>query len=143
MTTRNELYETTQCLCLASRRAARRITRAFDRELRPHGIRATQFSLLAALELKGPQSVGALAETLGAERTTVTRNLSLVENRALVASHADEDDARSRIVSITPEGRDRLSEAFAAWRRTQAALTEAMGLQAADSLRRLAGSPRG
>lgn len=143
MTARSELYETTECLCLASRRAARAITRAFDRELRPHGIRATQFSLLAALELKGPQSVGALAETLGAERTTVTRNLALVESRALVASQADDDDARSRIVSITPEGRDRLSAAFGAWRRAQTALTQAMGPQAADSLRRLAGSPRG
>jgi len=49
MTPKPELYETTQCLCLASRRAARAITRAFDKELRPHGLRATQFSLLAVL----------------------------------------------------------------------------------------------
>jgi DNA-binding MarR family transcriptional regulator len=66
-----------------SRRAARAIARAFDRQLRPHGIRTTQFSLLAILELKGPQSIGSLADAVGADRTTLTRNLALLENQSL------------------------------------------------------------
>ncbi|MBI1777824.1 MAG: MarR family transcriptional regulator [Proteobacteria bacterium] len=133
------LSETVGCLCLASRRAARAITREFDRELRPHGLRATQFSLLAILELKGPQSIGDLAHVLGADRTTLTRNLALVEDQALVRSRPG-DDARSRIIEITPKGRSRLTGAFAAWRKTQSALTASIGNEAVNSLRRLARS---
>ncbi|MEQ8936845.1 MAG: MarR family winged helix-turn-helix transcriptional regulator [Amphiplicatus sp.] len=140
MTAEPDLFETTQCLCLASRRAARAITRTFDRALRAHGLRATQFSLLSGLALKGPQSIGALAALLGADRTTLTRNLAVAEARGLVAVEPGED-ARSRIASITAEGRRILRRALATWREVQDGLTGDMGHQTADSLRRLSGGP--
>jgi DNA-binding MarR family transcriptional regulator len=132
-----QLAETANCLCFNSRRAARAITRAFDRELRRHGIRATQFTLLALLELKGDLSIGALAEYLAVERTTLTRNLAIAEEMELVRVRAG-DDARERIVTITPKGRTTLRKAFPTWRKVQAALTAEMGNQAAESLRRVA-----
>jgi DNA-binding MarR family transcriptional regulator len=128
--------ECADCLCLASRRAARAITRAFDRHLRPYGIRATQFSLLAMLELKGPQSIGALAQALGADRTTLTRNLARVEQESLVKTRQG-DDARERIVTILPAGSSALAKALPAWRTAQAELTSSIGRPLADSLRRL------
>ena len=134
----NPLLQTAQCLCLASRRAARTITRRFDRELRAHGLRATQFSLLALLQLKGEQTVGQLAELLGAERTTVSRNLALVEAAGFVHSRPGKD-ARARLVAITPAGSATLEAAFATWQRVQASLTRSMGQDAADGLRQLSG----
>jgi len=134
----DDLLETRQCLCLASRRAARAITLQFDRALRAHGIKATQFTLMAVLELKGPQPVGALAEVLGADRTTVTRNLAVAAAQSLV-SISPGADARSRIASITKEGRRTVKTAFVTWRKVQAALTQTIGPQAADGLRRLSG----
>jgi len=134
------MIETAQCLCLASRRAARAITRRFDQALRPHGIRATQFTLLAALALKGPQSIGTLAEFIGADRTTLTRNLAVAEERALVRIGSAED-GRERIASITARGRQTLRRAFPAWRETQSALTGAIGTGTADSLRQLSRQP--
>jgi DNA-binding MarR family transcriptional regulator len=142
MVTDNDLAECGDCLCLASRRAARTITRAFDKHLRPHGIRATQFTLLAALQLKGPQSIGDLADFLGADRTTLTRNLALLEDQSLVRIRPHGDDARSRIVTIMPKGKSTLTGAFSAWRKAQSDLSTAIGSQMADSLRRLARSPR-
>lgn len=139
MSANRDLAETAGCLCLASRRAARAITRAFDRELRAHGIRATQFTLLAILELRGPQSIGELAQKVGADRTTLTRNLALLAEQGFVRIREGQD-ARSRIVTITPKGRVTLQGAFASWRRVQAALTETIGSQTAASLRRLARS---
>lgn len=140
MAGKSDILQTTQCLCLASRRAARAITRQFDTALRPHGLRATQFSLLSGLALKGPQSIGALASLLGADRTTLTRNLAVAEARGLV-SVAPGDDARARIARLTAEGRRVLQDALATWRAVQAGLTEEMGGDAADSLRRLSGGP--
>ena len=131
------LAECSDCLCLASRRAARAITRTFDKQLRPHGIRATQFTLLAVLALKGPQSIGELADFLGADRTTLTRNLALLEDHSLLKIQPG-DDARSRIVAIVPRGRSILTKAFPAWRKTQSEITASIGNPLADSLRRLA-----
>ncbi|HET7663001.1 MAG TPA: MarR family winged helix-turn-helix transcriptional regulator [Rhodanobacteraceae bacterium] len=135
------LFQTTRCLCLAARRASRKITREFDQALREHGLRATQFTLLSALTLAGPTTIGALADLLAADRTTITRNLALVEKRDLVAIHADPADARSRIASITPQGHALLLETLPVWRKVQTELTEAMGESTADGLRRLAGGP--
>lgn len=140
MRSSRDLLETRQCLCLASRRAARAITRQFDRALQAHGIKATQFTLLAVLELRGPQSIGELAELLVADRTTVTRNLAVAEAQSLVSTRSGED-ARSRIASITKEGRRTLKSAFVTWCKVQDSLTQSMGSQAAASLRRLSGGP--
>ena len=129
------------CLCLASRRAARAITRAFDAMVRPHGLRATQFSVLALLQLKGPQSIGDLADALGADRTTLTRNLALIEQDSLVSSRPG-DDPRSRIVSIMPKGKRLLAKALPAWRKAQDELTARIGNAMADSLRQLARSKK-
>ena len=139
MTDTQDLYACADCLCLASRRAARTITRSFDAMLRPHGVRATQFSMLAILELKGPQSVGDLAEELGAERTTLTRNIARIEEQSLVSSRPG-DDPRTRIVSITPKGRKLFTKAFPVWRKAQDDLTARIGRPLADNLRQLARS---
>lgn len=135
------ILQTTQCLCLASRRAARTITREFDQALRAQGLRATQFTLLAALHLAGPKSIGDLAELLSADRTTLTRNLAVAEQRGLVAVHASREDARSRIATITAKGSRTLRSALPVWRTTQQRLLDDIGEPAAASLRRLAGGP--
>ena len=140
MSTTPELIETAQCLCLASRRAARAITRAFDRELRAHGLRATQFTLLATLSLKGEQTISELAEFIVADRTTMTRNVALAEGKGFVEVRRHESDARVRVVTITQQGRETLNAALASWGKVQVGLTEAIGIGAADALRNLAGS---
>ncbi|HTA40109.1 MAG TPA: MarR family winged helix-turn-helix transcriptional regulator [Candidatus Acidoferrales bacterium] len=131
------------CLCLASRRASRAITRAFDRELRPHGIRATQFSILTMLMGYGPTTIGDLAEALGIERTTLTRNLAVVEERGWVKIGIGDTDARSRIVTATPKARRAITAALPAWQRAQAAAGEAIGPSGLAALHALSGAPLG
>jgi DNA-binding MarR family transcriptional regulator len=135
--TSTNLMECAECLCLASRRAARSITRAFDRKLRPHGIRITQFSALVNLSLRGPLTVGELADALGLERTTLTRNLTLIEDKGWIKTGVDAEDARARVVSITGKGRAALSGAHAAWREAQAAASAAFGSAGAKALRQI------
>lgn len=141
MTPDPALFATTRCLCLAARRAARTITREFDQALRPHGLRATQFTLLAALHLAGPKTIGELAELLSADRTTLTRTLAIAEQRGWVGLRADPADARSRLAAITRKGSRALVAAMPAWNATQQRLLEDMGEPAARSLHRLAGGP--
>jgi DNA-binding MarR family transcriptional regulator len=127
------------CLCLASRRASRAITRAFDRRLRPQGIRATQFSILVALIERGPSTIGELAEELGIERTTLSRNLDLILNQDWVKIEIGSEDARSRNVAITRAGRRAVVAALPAWREAQTAAIAALGSAGSDAVRSLAG----
>src|SRR3954469_5809239 len=143
MIDRTGLGDCPDCLCLASRRAARTITRAFDRRLRPHGIRTTQFTLLAMLELRGPTPIGELADALGMERTTLTRNLALLEAEHWVDIRADQSDARSRVVALAPKGRTMVAAALPAWRKAQDAAAASIGAVGVQALHRLAQSTLG
>ncbi|HUF30519.1 MAG TPA: MarR family transcriptional regulator [Gemmatimonadaceae bacterium] len=113
-----DLSATRACHCLAARRQARAITRIFEEKLRPHGLRATQFSILAVLSLKGTTPVKALADVLGLERTTLTRVSGLLERKGLVDT-VESPDGRERPLRITPTGRRTLERAFPAWKEAQ------------------------
>ena len=113
-----DLSLTRGCRCLAARREARAITRLFEAKLRPHGLRATQFSVLATLALKGPTPVRELADFLGLERTTLTRVGALLERNGWIDT-APSEDARERPFRLTGAGRRKLEEAFPAWQEAQ------------------------
>lgn len=113
-----DLAATKYCYCLAARRNARAVTRLYEKKLRPHGLRATQFSLLAGLALKGPTPMSELAELLGLERTTLTRSAALLERSGWVATVRSED-ARERPLRLTRAGRRKLENAFPAWKAAQ------------------------
>lgn len=140
MNQRADIAECADCLCLAARRAALAITRTFERRLRESGIRVTQFTILTNLILRGPVTVGALAKTIGVERTTLTRNLALIEKAGWVRVRPGKD-ARLRIVAATPAGIRKVENAYPAWRDAQAAVSEAIGAAGVASLRRLAANP--
>ena len=108
----------TQCHCLAARRRARAVTRHFEARLRPHGLRATQFSILAALALAGPTPMGELARLLGLERTTLTRGALLLERDGWVRNDSS-PDGRERPLRLTASGRRKLESAYPAWKAAQ------------------------
>ncbi|HEX7022279.1 MAG TPA: MarR family transcriptional regulator [Trueperaceae bacterium] len=128
MTPEIDLAETKNCYCLAARRSARAITRLYEDKLRPHGLRATQFTILAALCLMGPTPLGELASRLGLERTTLTRSAALLERNTWIDTIGSED-ARERRLRVTPEGRQKIEEAFAAWKEAQELVAQQVGSQ--------------
>ena len=113
-----DLSETRQCHCLAARRRARAVTRHFEARLRAHGLRATQFSILAVLALAGPMPMRRLATMLGLERTTLTRSATLLERERWVRTGRSED-ARERPLILTPAGRRKLEAAYPSWKAAQ------------------------
>src|SRR5687767_8794095 len=111
--------ECLDCKCAAARREAQRLTRAYDERLRAHGLTVSQFTLLTNLIVGGPATMQALANRLGVDRTTLTRNVALGEREELVRT-APGEDARERLVSIAPRGRRKAEAALPAWRAAQA-----------------------
>jgi DNA-binding MarR family transcriptional regulator len=83
--------------------------------------------MLGYLEAAGPLPMSELAARLYMERTTLTRNLKPLEDAGLVERPADPQDARVRLVAITPLGRRKLREARRYWRRAQARVLKLYG----------------
>jgi len=121
---RLDLSPCAECHCLAARRSARAITRHFEAKLRRHGLRATQFSILAALALAGPMPMGRLAELLGLERTSLTRSATLLERDGWVRTDRSAD-GRERPLLLTASGRRKLESAYPSWKAAQDSVAKA------------------
>lgn len=142
MTNRLDIREISGCTCLHARRATRRLTQIYDRALKPVGLTANQFGLLTNLygdTLAGGHglSIGALAEQLGMDPTTLNRNLKPLTAQELVASGLGPEDRRVRVVVITNKGLARLRKAMAYWRRAQTQTRQALGAEAMLALNSL------
>ena len=72
------------CTCFNLRKAARAVTQAYDKEMKPSGLRATQFSLLRMVAKLGPVGIKDLAKALVMDRTTLGRNLKVLSDRDLL-----------------------------------------------------------
>ena len=131
----HEFSDIHDCTCNNLRKAARAVTQYYDEVLRPSGIRATQFSLLAAIKQFGTVSIGALAEESVMDRTTLTRNLKLLEDEGLVTI-APGADARVREVSLTPAAHEKLAVAMRYWRKAQTEMATRMGTEGVRHLLR-------
>ena len=114
------------CACHKVRMASRALTRSYDDMLRTTGLRATQLSVLAAIAVEGSTSIAALAEVIGMDRTTLTRNIRPLEREGLITI-GREGFRRSRTLSVTREGRARLREAIPAWQKAQDRLARRLG----------------
>lgn len=124
---KNIPYQTTlevrdTCLCLHAQRAARALARQFDEALRPVGLTNGQFSLLMALNRPEAPTIGAAAQTLAMDRTTLTAALKPLVREALVTVAVSKADRRSRVLQLTPQGHEALLAALPIWRQVHQAV---------------------
>ncbi len=117
---------TWQCACFNTRKAARAVTRFYDGMLAPSGLKATQLTMLGAVSISGPSRMSELAEMLALDKTTLTRNLKLLEAAGLIAI-AVGTDRRARVVALTRAGTDVLESALPLWREAQRRMVEHLG----------------
>jgi DNA-binding MarR family transcriptional regulator len=114
------------CACANLRRAARAVTRLYNRELLPDGIEITQFTLLMALNHVGEISQGELGEILALDSTSLTRMLKLLKEHGWVQAK-EGDDRRVRLFRLTKAGKEKYQESLPHWKRAQEQLRTALG----------------
>ncbi len=114
------------CACFNLRRAARLVTQRFDRAFREAGITANQFSILMASYDQKDILLTRMAKILGMERTTLSRNLSLLERRGVVSIEPG-GDRRERRIAITKKGIELLEKALPFWQQAQEEVMESVG----------------
>lgn len=112
-----------QCLILNTRMAARAVTRRADRKLRPFGVTAAQFTVLTALRDHPGRSVTEMAGSIAMDRTTLSRNLDLLERKGLVSTrHAEHGNGR--LCALTKAGAALVEDMVPVWRESQRELKE-------------------
>ena len=125
------------CLCLASQRAARALSRRFDESFRALGITSGQFSLLNALNRPAPPSIGSVADLLVMDRTSLTANLKPLQRDDLVRIEQDSSDRRIRRLVLTEAGKQALTRAMPIWTEVHGEIDDALasGGASGDMLR--------
>ncbi len=122
------------CACASLRRAARAMTRLYDRALGGTGVGAAQFTLLQVLARnEQPLTQRAFAEILAMDSTTLTRTLVPLARQDFVQSRPGAD-RRERLWTLRPAGKRQLQRALPRWERVQQRVRSRIGVQHWEAL---------
>jgi DNA-binding MarR family transcriptional regulator len=127
----------TPCYCAAVRTAARKTTALYDSALEPAGVTLAQYSLLRKIERAGAVSLTELGRMADLDRSTVGRNVKVLERLRLVRLTPTKDQ-REAAVKLTPTGAIALRRAAPLWEDAQRRVEAALGAGGAELLRTLA-----
>jgi DNA-binding MarR family transcriptional regulator len=117
-----------ECTAYKTRQLARKVMAHFETSIAGLGIKGTQFSLLGCVLRDGPIKPGTLAQTMELSASTLSRNVQPLIAQGLLAM-GEGVDARSRMLTITPEGKKLFKQAAKRWQEAQAALGQEVGAQ--------------
>ena len=113
------------CVCFNLRWVTRAVTQFYDAEMRRHGIRPTQGTILASLMAKESWNMAELSDW-GMERTTLVRNLQPLQRESLVKAVGGGRGGRVEL-SITAKGRKQIEKLTPAWKSAQSAAVKTLG----------------
>lgn len=122
------------CVCAQVRRISRKLSSFYDNLLSPEGLTITQYSLLANIARAGRLSHTALAEKVGMDRTTLTRNLRPLTRAQWVAA-ATGEDRRKHLLELTTAGKRKLIRSLPFWEDAQRRFLNQIGSESLQQLR--------
>ncbi|USG62502.1 MarR family winged helix-turn-helix transcriptional regulator [Sneathiella marina] len=114
------------CLCIELRSAAQKLTKIYDKALKPVGITVTQFSLLHKVQHLDHPTLNDLAKATDLDRSTLGRNLRLLQNIGLIKMQSG-TDARTKIIHLTKSGHRLFDQAAPLWQKVQSTLKNRLG----------------
>ena len=123
------------CMCASFRRSARALTQLYEEEQRPLGLRATQFTILQALERTGEITQGQLGAILVMDSTSLSRTLKIMARHSWIGERRGKDQ-RERLLRLSKAGAALLKRALRVWEETQARLRRQIGEAAWNQLLR-------
>ncbi len=114
------------CVGFNLRKTSRLLMRLYDQAFKPIGLKGTQFSLLMAVAGYKDATIGELSQPLCMERSTLSRNIAVLQKKGLVTIEEGEDRRQQRI-RITDSGVSVLQEALPLWQGVQESLAGELG----------------
>lgn len=101
--------------CFNIRRSSRIITQIYDFAFRKIGITSSQFFLLAALANNDMDTLTSMADDLGMDRSTLSRNLPPLKHRHYI-ENSFVKDKRKIAYQLTESGHSILRNAYIIWK---------------------------
>lgn len=114
------------CTNFKLRQLTRRVSQHCEPFFAASGLKTTQYSLLAHVDVLGPVQPSQLARRMGLDASTLSRNLQPLLAAGWVELVAG-GDARSSLVQASAAGRAKRAEMKADWKRAQLALNRRLG----------------
>jgi DNA-binding MarR family transcriptional regulator len=122
------------CYCSLMRAATRRLGATYDAALAPLGINIAQYALMSLIQQHQPVSLTELGRMTELDRSTVGRNVRVLERIGLAKPCRGEVDQREAVASLTKRGRQVLDEATPIWESCQSDLASRLGPAGVDAL---------
>lgn len=125
-----------ECYCATLRAASRKVTALYDAALEPVGVNLAQFSLLRNIARAAPVSLTELGRRTSLDRSTIGRNVRLLQRMGLVRIEPGLDQ-REATVDLDGRGREALERAAPLWDEAQRRIEARLGPAGAEGLRSL------
>ncbi|MBM7066998.1 MarR family transcriptional regulator [Actibacterium sp. 188UL27-1] len=132
----DDIHPYSNCLVLNTVRAARILLRQHDQKLKAYGVTVQQFALLSTIRLRPSETVASLAERVALDRTSLTRNLDLLEKKGLIQRVAGAGNARRCV--LTPAGERLQDDLNEEWHTAQNHLLSRVTAEEAETYLRVA-----
>ena len=119
-TDREKYLKLTDCLCATMRRSARKISQIYNEHLNQSGekINANQVSILVTLSQIEKGTLSELSNQLNMERTTLTRNLSVLDKSGWIKIYSGVD-GRMKLTKLSSKGNQVLDKILPYWEKAQ------------------------
>lgn len=122
-----------KCACTRVRRAARVLTRLYDEALTTTGLNIAQFALLRAVGRLEAPSLSELAEEMALDRSTLGRNV-LVLQRMRLLDVSEGDDLRARRITMTARAQRLVNSCLPMWEDAQHKVEARLGRDGVSTL---------
>jgi DNA-binding MarR family transcriptional regulator len=124
------------CYCDVLRTATRKTTAIYDAALAPAGVNLAQFSLLRKIRRAGSVSLSELGRLAALDRSTIGRNVRVLQRMELVRLTPGEDQ-REATVTLDARGLAALRRAAPLWDDAQRRIEAKLGAGGPDRLQAL------
>ncbi|WP_018698014.1 MarR family winged helix-turn-helix transcriptional regulator [Amorphus coralli] len=126
------------CTAFRLRKAARRVSQAYETAMADSGVSIVQFSVMAELGRSSAQTLSAIAERLATDRTTLSRTVDRMQALGWVAD-SEVADRRERRLILTEAGEKAYKRAIPSWQKVECAIGRSLGTERRNQLWELLG----
>ena len=115
------------CHCYAIRQLSTKITKIYDEALAESGLKITQYAILKYISNLKNTNLNKLSISMGYNRTTLGRNIRILERKELIYLDKGKDK-RELDIRITKNGLKILNVAAKCWKKINTEITKKLGI---------------
>lgn len=122
-----------ECYCLMLRNITSLIKKIYNKNFQILEITNEQFTILEHIQYLGPISVTDLSKKIKIDRTTLSRNLKVLEKNKLIEDN--NFNSRSRQIILSREGKTTIKKAEEIWEKIQKEIETTLGTEKLENIK--------